>query len=70
MPIWTKAAGLVGIIFAILTLVATLLKQIIAFIGFITFAVKLLILFAFVALFLGVGLMVFRTWNGKRKIKE
>lgn len=70
MPIWTKAAGIGGIIFAILTLVITLLKQVIAFIGFITFAVKLLILFAFVALFLGVGLLVFRTWNSKRRVKE
>ncbi len=70
MPIWIKTAGIGGIIFAILTLVVTLLKQIIGFISFITFAVKLLILFAFVALFLGVGLMVFRTWSSRRKTKE
>lgn len=70
MPIWMKAAGKWGSIFVILTLIITLLKQIIAFIGFITFAIKILILFIFAALFLAVGLMVFRAWSGKRKANE
>ncbi len=54
-------------IFAILALVITLLKQIIAFVGFLTAAIKLFIVLIFVALLLGVGLMVLR--GRKEKIK-
>jgi len=70
MPIWLKAAGKWGSIFAILALVITLLKQIIAFIGFLTTAIKLFVVLAFVALFLAVGLMVFRTMRKNRKAQE
>lgn len=70
MPIWLKAAGKWGSIFAILALIVTLLKQIIAFIGFLTTAIKLFVVLAFVALFLAVGLMVLRTWSQNRKAKE
>ncbi|MEO8072820.1 MAG: hypothetical protein ABI891_03205 [Acidobacteriota bacterium] len=54
-------AGKWGSIFAILALVITLLKQIIAFVGFLTTAIKLLVILSFVALLLGVGLMILRT---------
>lgn len=70
MPIWLKAAGKWGSVFAILALIITLLKQIIAFIGFLTTAIKLFVVLAFVALFLAVGLMVVRTWSQNRKAKE
>lgn len=50
-----------GTIFAILTLIITLLKQIIAFIGFLTTAVKVLIVLVFAVLFIGVGLIVLRS---------
>jgi len=69
MSIWYKAAGW-GTVFAILALVVTLLKQIIAFIGFLTFAIKILVVLAFVALFVGVGFMVFRSWNANRQSKN
>ncbi len=58
-----------GTIFAILTLILTLLKQIIAFIGFLTTAVKVLIFLVFAAMFIGVGLLVlrgFRNMNSSR----
>ena len=67
MPVWLKAAGKWGSILAILALVITLLKQIIAFIGFLTAAIKLLVVLVFVVLIFGIGLMIFRTWNSKRK---
>lgn len=67
MPVWLKAAGKWGSIFAILALVITLLKQIIAFIGFLTAAIKLLVVLIFVVLIVGIGLMIFRTRNSKRK---
>lgn len=70
MPVWFKAAGKWGSILVILTLIITLLKQIITFIGFLTAAIKILVVLVFVVLFLGVGLIVFRSWNGRRKVQE
>jgi hypothetical protein len=69
MPL-LKAAGVGGTILVILALIITLLKQIIAFIAFITGAIKLLIVLAFVILIVGVGLAVLRSFNQKRKNKS
>ena len=65
-----RAAGKWGSIFAILALLVTLLKQIIAFIGFLTFAIKVLIVVVFAALIIGVGLMVLKTWRNKNNPKS
>lgn len=70
MSIWFKAAGKWGSIFVILTLIITLLKQIITFIGFLTAAIKIIVVVAFLVLFLGVGMLVFRAWSNKRKAQE
>lgn len=70
MPIWLKAAGKWGSIFAILALVVTLLKQIIGFIAFLTTAIKLLVVVVFAALFLGIAFMVFRSFSQRRKAQE
>ncbi len=70
MPIWLKAAGKWGSVFAILALIITLLKQIIAFVGFLTMAIKLLVVLVFVALIFGIGFMIFRTRSQKRKAQE
>ena len=70
MPLWIKAAGKWGSIFAILALVITLLKQIIAFIGFLTTAIKVIIILVFVALLVGIGLMILRAWQSSQKHKE
>jgi hypothetical protein len=72
MPVWLKATGKWGSILVLVALVIALVKQLIAFIGFLTFAIKILIVLAFVALFIGVAVAVFRTWgrNQKRKGNE
>ncbi len=70
MPIWFKAAGKWGSILVILTLIITLLKQVITFIGFLTAAIKIIVVLAFVVLFLGVGLLVFRSLSGRGKAQE
>jgi uncharacterized membrane protein len=72
MPVWLKATGKWGSILVLVALVIALVKQLIAFIGFLTFAIKILIVLAFVALFLGVAVTIFRTWsrNQKRKGNE
>lgn len=76
MPV-LKAAGVGGSILVILALIITFLKQIIAFIGllvgfisFLTFAIKILLIVAFVAVLLGVGIMVLRAMSDRRKAKE
>ena len=65
---WLKAAGKWGSIFAILALIITLLKQITAFIGFLTVAIKVILAMVFVALIFGVGLLILnsRKENSKR----
>ncbi len=59
-----------GSIFAIVALIITLLKQIIAFIGFLTAAIKLLVVLVFVVLFIAVGLMVLKSFKKSRQEKE
>jgi hypothetical protein len=68
--LFLKATGVIGTIMVILALVITLLKQIIAFIGIISFVAKAIVILAFVTVFLVVGLMAFRTFQNKRKVKE
>jgi membrane protein implicated in regulation of membrane protease activity len=72
MPIWLKATGKWGSILVLIALVTAFLKQLIAFVGFLTFAIKAIIFFAFAALFVAVGYLIFRTWkeNQQRKSKS
>ncbi|MBA2379827.1 MAG: hypothetical protein H0V76_09680 [Blastocatellia bacterium] len=69
MPVWMKAAGKWGSILVLIMMLISLVKNLIAFIGFITGAIKILIVLIFVALILGVGLLVFKTWNDSRRNK-
>jgi len=70
MPLWVKAAGKWGSILVIITLIITLLKQLITFIGFITGAIKLLVILVFVALIVGVGFLIFKGINDSRRTKD
>ncbi len=71
MPMFLlKATGVIGTIMVILALVITLLKQIIAFIGIISFVIKAAVVLAFITVFLLVGLMVLKTFKNNRKSKE
>lgn len=65
-----RAAGIGGSILVILALVIYLLKTIIAFIAFLTGAIKILIVLGFVAVFLIVGLLVLRGLIDRRRQKE
>ena len=65
-----KGAGIGGSIVVILALVIYLLKTLIAFIAFLTGAIKIIIILAFVALIVGVGLMVFKGFFGRRSSRE
>ena len=65
-----KGSGIVGSIAVILALVIYLLKTLITFIAFLTGAIKIIIILAFVALIVGVGLMVFKGFMGRRKPRD
>ena len=62
-----KAAGKWGSIFVLIALLITLVKSLIAFVGFITLAIKILIVVAFIALFLGVGYLVIKGISGAKR---
>ncbi|QQS42637.1 MAG: hypothetical protein IPM63_06810 [Acidobacteriota bacterium] len=66
MSTWMLTAGKWGSVFVILALIITLLKQIIGFIGFLTTIIKIGIILVFVALFLGVGLLVLKTLKSSK----
>lgn len=71
-----KAAGW-GSILAILALIVTFLKQIIALvtqllalISFFMFAIKIVIVLAFIVVIAGVGFLAFRAWQSNRQAKN
>ena len=70
MPLWLKATSKWGSILVLVALVIALVKQLIAFIGFLTFAIKILIVLAFVVLFVAVGFAFFRAMSRNRKPKS
>jgi phosphotransferase system glucose/maltose/N-acetylglucosamine-specific IIC component len=65
-----KGSGIVGSIAVILALVIYLLKTLITFIAFLTGAIKIIIILAFVALIVGVGLMVFKGFMSRRPPRD
>ena len=62
-----KAAGKWGSIFVLVALLITLVKSLIAFVGFVTVAIKVMVVVVFVALLLGVGYLVFKGASGARR---
>jgi len=67
MPLFIKAASVGGTIVLILALVVALLKGLLTFLAFITGAIKLIILLAFIAVFAMVGIAVLRAWQERRR---
>ncbi|CAN5430083.1 hypothetical protein BH10ACI1_BH10ACI1_25200 [soil metagenome] len=70
MPVWFKTAGIGGSLLAVIALVIVFLKQIIAFVGLLTMIIKIAVVLIFVAVFLGIGLMIYRTWSDRQKAKN
>jgi len=65
-----RAAGIGGSILVILALIIYLLKTLIAFIAFLTGAIKILIVLAFAGVIIVVGLLVLRSLIDRRRSKE
>ena len=70
MPIWMKAAGKWGGILVLIALLISLLKTVITFIGFLTGAIKILIILVFVALILAIGVIVLKGWKEARRNRD
>lgn len=67
---YLKAAGIGSTLLALVVIIIAFFKQLIALIGIISFAIKAVVILAFVALFLGVGLVVFRSWSNSKREKK
>lgn len=67
MVMFFKAASIVGSLLVVIALVIALLKALIGFVGFLAFAIKLIIVLAFLTLFCAVGFMLFRAWQQKQR---
>ncbi len=70
-------AGIGGTLLVLLALVIAFFKQLIAliallmsFIGFLTFAIKAVVVLGFIAVFLGVAILIFRSWGGSKRQKD
>ncbi len=70
MAVWMKAAGIGGSHLVVIALVIALLKSLITFVGFLTFAFKILIVLVFIAVILGVGFLILKGISEKRRRKE
>lgn len=70
MPVWLQIAGTWGGILTVIALAIVLLKQIIAFVGFLTAVIKFALVAAFIGLFIIIALLVYRTWSERKKEQE
>lgn len=70
MPVWMKAAGKFGSILVLIALLITFVKQLIAFIGFLTVAIKILVVVVFAVLLLGVGYLILKGMRTDRRRTE
>ena len=70
MAVWMKAAGIGGSLLIVIALVIALLKSLITFVGFLTFAFKILIVLVFIAVIVGVGFLILKSISSKRRSKE
>ena len=62
-----KASSIGGSILVLIALIIALVEGLIAFVGFVTIAIKILIVVAFLALIIGVGFLVYKAWKEKRR---
>lgn len=65
-----KTAGILGSLLTLIALMIAFLRQLIDLVGFMMAAVKLVLIFGFVGLFLFIGLVALRTLRDRRKERE
>ncbi|MEP6924099.1 MAG: hypothetical protein ABI954_06520 [Pyrinomonadaceae bacterium] len=67
MPVWLSITGKWGGIITIIALVITLLRQVIELIGFLMFAIKIILFLGFIGLIISIGFLAIRTWQQRRR---
>jgi multisubunit Na+/H+ antiporter MnhG subunit len=65
-----KVAGKWGGILTLIAVAILVLQQLIAFIGFLTFAIKAILVLAFIALLIGVGYLILKAWSQRKKEEQ
>ena len=70
MPMWMKATGGLGSILVLIALLITFLKQLIALVGFIAMAFKIVIVLVFVVLIMSIGFILLRALKENRRKHE
>ncbi|HEV7645599.1 MAG TPA: hypothetical protein VGO50_16785 [Pyrinomonadaceae bacterium] len=65
-----KVAGKWGGILTLIAVAILVLRQVIVFIGFLTFAIKALLVLAFIALLIGVGYLIIKAWSQRKKEEQ
>jgi hypothetical protein len=65
-----KVAGKWGGILTLIALAILVLRQVIVFIGFLTFAIKAALVLAFLMLLFGVGFMIYKSWRARKKEEQ
>lgn len=65
-----KAAGKWGGILTLVALLITFLRQLIDLVGFVMMAIKLVLLFSFIGLFLFIALVAYRTFRERRRERD
>jgi hypothetical protein len=59
-----------GGILTLIALAILALRQIVVFIGFLTFAIKIALVLGFASVLLGVGYMIFAAWRARKKEEQ
>ena len=67
MGLWLGIFGRIGGILALVALIALLVEKLIVFVGFLAFAIKAIIVLAFVLVFCVVGYLALKTLRESRK---
>lgn len=62
-----KLASVGGSLLVVIALVIALLKGAVALVAIVASAVKLIVILAFIAVFAGIGFMIFRAWQENRR---
>jgi hypothetical protein len=56
-----------GGLLALVALITLLVKQLIAFLAFVTGVIQLIVILAFAAVFIGVAYLIYRAWQDNRR---
>lgn len=70
MSMFLRASGWLGALLTIVVLVIALLKQLIAFVGFLMFAIKAGLVILFIGLLVMIAVMIFSTKKKHKRERE